>query len=491
MQIPILTRAGKAISNDKSSQEAINWFAEESTQESDPGAMLPSHGASLFTTTPNAGVIRGMLYNPEDQLLYVVSGDTLYEITESAAATSRGTFVSSNGFVQMSFNAFSDEILIVDANKGYIFNTSTNVFTQIVDANFPDPGPGTCAYKDGYFLVGDPNNTGRFRWSALNDGLTWPDTNFATVESIESRVSQILTDKTNVYIWGQNRGEVWYNSGDPDQIFERFEFLNSGTFSAHLDGAKPCQLFGNTLAWMQQNKRGQLQAVIAGTQYQPTVISTPELERTWKDFNTGSIFTYAMQIDGHEFFIVTFSGGNGATYAYDAATEIWHQKSGAFSSGEPTRDLVNAYTFCERWGVNGGFNLGIHLVGDYQANGRIYEIRRDLYTWNGVAMDRRLTGPQIKIVNKARLTFSEIQIETNREATSGDIIVSWSKDGGQTYSSGRTLALNSPRLVTRKPGYARSWIFRVYTNSTDKVLIKNAYGRMVDEPLPGFKQQAA
>jgi hypothetical protein len=482
--------AGKGISNDKSSQEAINWFAEQSHQESDPGAMLPSHGASLFVTTPNAGIVRGMLYNPEDQLLYVVSGNKLYEITELAVATERGTLVSSLGLVQMALNAFSDEILIVDSNKGYIFETDTNTFTQIADANFPDPGPGTCAYKDGYFLVGDPNNTGRFRWSALNDGLTWPATNFATVESIESRVAQILTDKTNIYIWGQNRGEIWYNSGDPDLIFQRFEFLNSGTLSAHLDGARTCQLLGNTLAWIQQNKRGQLQAVIAGTQYQPTIISTPELERSWKSFNIGSVSTYAMQIDGHEFFVVSFSGGSGATYVYDLSTELWHQRSSTFSSGNPTRELANTYAFCERWGSGGGVNLGIHLAGDYQANGKIYEFRRDLYTWDGVVMERRITGPQIKVDNKARVSFSEIQIETNREATTGNIIVSWSKDGGQTYSSGRTFALSEPRLVARKPGYARSWVFRVYTNSTDKVLIKNSYARFVDEPLTGYQRQA-
>jgi len=39
------------------------------------------------------------------------------------------------------------------------------------------------------------------------------------------------------------------------------------------------------------------------------------------------------------------------------------------------------------------------------------------------------------------------------------------------------------RLMKRKLGYGRSWIFSLYTKSTRKIVVKGAYGRLVQEPF--------
>lgn len=485
MKIPLLAGSYEGISKDSSSEEAINWFYEAAAPRESKELVAPVHGATLFVTLANAGRIRQMLYNPKDELLYVISGDTLYEVTSLGGSTARGTIASSIGPVQMAFNPFSNQILIVEGNAGYIFNTSSDTFTTITDINFPSPAPGSCTYLDGYFIVEDPNNTGRFRWSNLNDGLTWGAFNFATVESTQSVLSQVLADRGRLFLLGAKNGEIWYNSGDPDNTFQRFEYLNAGTFSARLDGCLSMQLFDNSLMWVSKSNTGQLQVVRAGTSYQPEVVSTPQLSRKWQELSTSMAhITYTMQIDGHEFFVMTFTGsGNGVTYAYDATTKIWHQRSGAFVSGTPTREYSNCHAFCERWLVSNEF--GLHVTGDYRANGKLYITKRNVYTWNSEAMERRLTGAGVALENQARLRFSSVELDM--EISTGTAVLSWSKDHGHTFNTGRTLDLTKARMVSRKCGKSREWIFRVYTATTDKPIIMDLIGRIYGEPLQGFQ----
>lgn len=484
MRVPLLGGAYEGISTDTSAQESINFYYEKPAPgETHQGALLPLHGASLFATCPNAASIRATLYNPVDDLLYVVSGDTFYEVTNLGSITSRGTLDSSAGPARMVINSFTNEILIVDGTSGYIFDTVSNSFTKITHPNFPS-GPANAAYIDGYFIVEDPNAIGRFRWSDLNDGLEWPDLNFATAESLDSPLAQIIVDKRIIYLLGTNRGELWYSSGD-DATFTRFEFLEAGSLLARTEGTISIQRFDNSVAWISRNRRGQLQAVRAGTQYQPEVFSTPEVSRKWQELGTSAAhITYAYQIDGHEFFVVTFTGsGNGLTYAYDAATGIWHQRSGPFSSNNPTREIVNAHAFCERWEISG--ELGAHIVGDYQANGRLYVLRRDLYTWNSTAMRRRATGQQLAADNESRLRFSEVQVDIHEGIATGTLNLSWSNDGGNSYSTPRVLDISNPRVVARKIGTGRRWIFRVETETTGKIIVKGLWGRIYREPFAG------
>lgn len=485
MRVPLLGGAYEGISTDTSAQESINFFFEKPAPgEQHQGALLPVHGASLFVTCPNNGVIRAELYNPVDNLLYVISNNVLYEITNLGNITSRGTLNSSSGPARMVINSFTNEILIVDGINGYIFDTVSNTFTVISDPNFPSTGPSNAAYIDGYFIVEDPNAIGRFRWSDLNDGLSWPDVNFATAESLDSPLAQIIVDKRVIYLLGTNRGELWYSSGD-DQTFTRFEFIEAGSLLARTEGSISIQRFDNSVAWISRNRRGQLQAVKAGAQYQPEVISTPEISRKWQELGTSAAhITYAYQIDGHEFFVVTFTGsGNGLTYAYDAETGIWHQRSGPFVSGLPTREITNAHAFCERWEAGG--ELGAHIVGDYQANGRLYVLRRDLYTWNDTAMRRRATGQQLAADNESRLRFSEVQVDLHEGIATGVLDLSWSNDGGNAWSNPRSLDINKPRVIARKVGTGRRWIFRVETETTGKIIIKGIWGRIYREPFAG------
>ena len=483
MRIPLLAGAYAGVSTNTSSQEAVNWYYEgPAPREGHSGAMVPVHGATLFDTLANTGDIRGMLFDPGDALLYVVSDNDLYSVNSGATETARDVLATSSGRIEMALNPLSREILTVDGNTGYHYDIPTTTATDISDADFPDTAT-TVAYINGRFLVNDPTVAGKIWWSNLNDGLTWDGTDNGTAQSLETPVQKILVDKNDIFLFGDYQTEVWYNSGS-NLVFERFEWIETG-IAAPGTAVK----FDNSIAWLSQNSRGQLQAVRIGEGYNPVVFSTPELTRKWEAYGTVSdAFAYSYQFLGHEFYVLTFPTGN-ATWVYDAVTQEWHQRSGAFSGGEPTRELANAYAYTTWSG-------GTHIVGDYNVTGKLFAFDPDTYTFDSTNMERRLTGPLINVDNEDRLRFSEVQIDVEEgvidAADSGNdrqLTLYYSKDGGHTYSSGVQLNIGEAavdgythRLIKRKLGYGRLWNFRIYTDTPRKIVIKGAFGTIYHEP---------
>lgn len=490
MRIPLLGGSYEGISTNTSSQESINFFYEAPAPgESHIGAALPTHGAALFATMSNTASIRALLYNPSDNLLYVatskVGAGNFYEVTSGGVATSRGSVGSTASPINMALNPSTNEILIVDGSEARHFDCDTNTWSVVTDADFPDTATAV-EHINGYFLVNVPTINGRFMWSDLNDGLTYTSTSFSTAQSLTSPVRAIKENKGVIYLLGDSNGELWYNSGD-SAIFTRFEKIDWGI--AARDTLKH---FDNSMAWLARNRHGELNAVRIGDGYTPEVISTPELTRKWGLLSAISdALAYTYQMDGHEFYVLTFPTGN-VTYAYDAVTKIWHQRSGAFSGGSPTREKINACVFCGDWGG--------HVVGDFNATGKLWSLENSVYTFDSVNMERRLTGPLLMGENEGVIRFSEVQIDieegvaTGAESgNDGQLTFYYSKNGGHTYSAGTQLNLGvgattgyATRLMKRKLGKGRLWNFRIYTDTPRKIIIKGAYGRLYGEPKLGY-----
>lgn len=493
MRIPLLGGSYEGISTNTSSQEAINFYYEPPAPgEGHIGAMVPVHGATLFDTLANAGDIRGMIYVPNN--LYVASDNDFYQVNSGATETDRGDLNTSSGRVEMAYNPIAVEIMVVDGTNGYIYDVAGAGFSLISDTDYPDTAT-TVDYCNGRFLVNDPTTNGKFWWSDLNDGTAWGSTNFSTAQSLASQVRKIVVDKVDsIYLFGDDRSEVWFNSGDPDLVFEKVEAMECGIAAA----GTACR-FDNSVAWLSRSERGALQAVKAGGGFQPVVFSAPEVSRKWEGYSTvDDAFAYVMQIDGHEFYIITFPTA-GATWAYDALTKLWHRRSAAFSSGNPTREKANCHAYCGDW------SGGTHILGDSSETGKLFAVSTSVYTFDSANMERRATGPALAAPNESRLRFSEVQIDIEEGiADSGDsgnddeLTFSYSKDGGHTYSSGVQLALGvgastgyATRLMQRKLGHGRNWIFRVYADTPRKIVVKGAYGRVYGEGLDGSEPRAA
>ena len=485
MRIPLFGGAYEGISTNTSSQQCINYYYEHPAPgESHQGAMLPVHGSTLFDTLVNTGDIRAMLYEPKGSLLYVVSDNDLYSVTSGAIETARDVLATTSGRVEMALNPTEQAIVTVDGNTGLHYDIATTTGADITDTEFPDAAT-TVAHINNRFLVNDPTTVGKFWWSDLGDGTSWDSASFGVGLSLTSTIQKILVDEDRVFLFGKEQSEVWYNKGTSTQVFDKFTQFETG-----IAAAGSAVVYDNSIVFLASSKRGQLEVCRVGDGYVPQVISTPELSRKWEQYSTVSdAEAFAMTIDGHPFYVLSFPTGN-ATFAYDASVQgsgfEWAQWSGAFSNDAPIRYYGGVHAFCSGW------SGGTHIVGDHAETGKLFAISETVYTWASANMERQLTGPGIAAENEDRLRFARIQIDCEEGVIdSGDtgndrqLTVYWSKDGGHTFSSGVSLDIGEAavdeyyhRLIRRRLGSGRNWIFRVYSDSKRKLVVKGAWGRL-------------
>lgn len=115
-----------------------------------------------------------------DNIQYVVIGAHIYSITTSNVVALLGTMATVSGYVGIDANTF--QIIFVDGQNGYIFDTNTLTFVQIIDPSFPIKPIDVC-YLDGFFVVAN-GDTNTFQLSSFNQGLIWGADNTGTESTI-------------------------------------------------------------------------------------------------------------------------------------------------------------------------------------------------------------------------------------------------------------------------------------------------------------------
>lgn len=105
--------------------------------------------------------------------IYQVFGSRIYRISGNNSETLTmaliGQFATSEGYVGIEANTF--QVIFVDGDAGYIFDTNTDLFTEITDDGFPAV-PLDVAYLDGFFVVIN-GGTNQFQLSSFDQGLIW------------------------------------------------------------------------------------------------------------------------------------------------------------------------------------------------------------------------------------------------------------------------------------------------------------------------------
>ena len=101
---------------------------------------------------------------------YSVIGNGVFKESAIGSISFLGTLIASNtGYVGVDANTF--QVIFVDGQDGYIWDTMANTFTQITDTSFPASPIDVC-YLDGFFVVA-AGGTNTFLLSSLNQGLVW------------------------------------------------------------------------------------------------------------------------------------------------------------------------------------------------------------------------------------------------------------------------------------------------------------------------------
>ena len=357
MKTPILGGSYVARSINAADNRMVNLFAEaipEGSGGKEAGFLLRCPGLRLLATV-GTGPIRGLWVT--NGVAYVVSGSEFYSLSTSYTATLIGT-VSGTGPVSMADNG--TQIFIACNPLSYIYNTSTAVFAQITDPDFP--GAGSVGYLDGYFVFNEPDSQ-KFWVTSLLDGTSVDPLDFASAEGYPDNVIALIVDHREIFLFGTTSVEVWYDAGTPDFPLARIQgaFMEVGCEAAY-SVAK----LDNSVFWLGSDARGR-GIVYRANGYTPARISTNAVEYAIQGYgNISDAIAYTYQQDGHPFYVLIFPSAE-ATWVYDVSTTLWHERAG-FENGQFTRHRSN----CQM-----SYNSEI-VVGDY-VDGRLYAFDLDVY----------------------------------------------------------------------------------------------------------------
>jgi hypothetical protein len=444
MKTPILGSTYVARSVNAAASRMVNLFPEivpEAGKE--PAFLMRAPGLRLLTTLPAAAPVRGLW--TLGSYMYAVCGTTLYKLDSAYTTTALGTVVGS-GPVSMSDNG--TQLFIAANGPSYIYNVNTNVFAQILDPDFP--GAVTVGYLDGYFVFNEPNSQ-KIWITSLLDGTQVDPLDFASAEGSPDGVVGLIVDHREVWVFGTNSVEVWYDAGTADFPLQRIQgaFNEIGCAAAYSITKMDSGVF-----WLGKDARGQ-GMVYRANGYTGQRISTHAVEWHIQQYgDLSNTIGYTYQQDGHSFYVLIFPNAN-TTWVYDVATNSWHERA----------SWLNDAYIRHRSNCQVAFNNEI-IVGDFE-NGKLYAFDLDVYSDNGAVQRwlrswRALPTGQNNLHRSAHHTLQldcETGVGLNGIDPSDPLDWFFSTTSGDTIvtSSGDSILLSPPTVEGANPEVMLRW----------------------------------
>lgn len=495
MKTPILGSAYVARSVNAADARMINMFPEAVPEGGMEPAFLQRCPGLQLQQAIGDGPIRGLwAHQTRGDNFYVVSGFEVYKLSSLTGTPTKLGDVTGTGPVSIADNG--TQIFFACNPDSYIYDESTDTFSQITDPDFP--GAVTVGYLDGYFVFNEPDSQ-KLWVTQLFDGFQIDPLEFASAEGSPDGVVGILVDHRECWVFGTDSTEVWYNSGGLDFPLSPIQ----GAFN-EIGCAAPHSIakMDNTVFWLGADARGQ-GVIYRAAGYSAQRISTHAIEwRIQSYLDMGDAVGYTYQQDGHAFYVLSFPSAD-ETWVYDAATGAWHQRSsysaiapsnGGFSEAfnEEAFYIVQALTPSGASGIfsrhrsNCQCNFqGNIIVGDY-ANGNVYTFELNVFEDNGIAQRwlrswRALPTGQNNLKRTANHSL-QLECETGVGIATGQgsdpqAMLRWSDDGGHTYSNEHWASMGKigatgTRVIWRRLGMTLKLRDRVYeVSGSDPVRI--------------------
>lgn len=384
---------------------------------------------------------------------FAIAGGTFYEIFSGGTSTSRGT-VSSSGWASMA--ASKTQVIVAAGGALSCFTLATNVLTPIAP-----PAAEWVTQSDNYFIAMEPN-TQKIYISGILDGLTWDPADVASAEAKPDNLVQIVADHREVWLFGSNSIQPYYDSGNADFPFDP---IAGGTIETGIIGKTACQL-DNTLFWVSADERGN-GMVQRADGYRPVRVSNHAVEQDLQSgVDLANAEAYAYQDQGHAFYVLCVPG-QARNWAYDVSTQLWHERCYR-NTPAGLYEAHRGWCHC--------FAFGRHLIGD-RVNGKIYEQSVSYYDDAGDLIRWMRRSPHLANENKRNFYASlELVMDTGVglvDGTDPSIIMRFSNDGGRNWSnesyakSYGKMGETTKRVKWNRLGSARDRVFEVA--GTDRV----------------------
>ena len=440
-----------------SAQRVVNLYQEISPQEAKTKLLfLGTPGLKLFTTV-GAGPIYGM--HNMDGILYVVSGNDLWQVNSDGTTINRGSLGFVNGRVDISENK-SQLFIVLPNTQAFVYTAALLTLTQVTATGFP--GATSTIFLGSYTLVNKPSSR-QFFWSTPLDSTAWDALDFESAEITSDNIVQVFSSQQELWVFKETSTELFNLTTDFNLPFQ-------AQANASMNRGCAAQFsivnIESAIYWL-----GDDRVIYATNGYRPQRVSNHGIEDVINKMTVISdAFGFYYNEEGHKFYILTFPTEM-RTFCYDVMTGLWHERESVGLG----RWRPNAFANC--------YNK--NYVGDFQS-GKLYEISLETYDEDGVHIERINTFPPVFQENK-RIIFDRLNIDMETgvglvvgQGSDPQIMLDWSDDGGFTWShqNWRTFGMigNRTRRVTyRRLGQGRERVFRIKGSDPVKVGIYNAF----------------
>lgn len=440
--VPIVGPSSQGERANLGPQRSVNWYPVKPEREGDPWRLRGRPGLSLLGTLPNTP-IRG--FHVHKGRLFAVAGARVYEVYEGGTYLEWGAISTTRGRVVMA--SLLNVIVIGDGAKYYALDLDAETITQITDA----PRGLFCVFFNQRILY--QGESGQVFYSELNDPTNIPGLNFFTAESLPDEIEAITTTEDQIWLHGAESTEVWYDSGNTDNPFQR---IGGGVIYSGCGHPFTALRLDNSVWWVEADKDG-AGIVRRSNGFTPMRVSTSAVERFTRDSETLTAFSY--QEDGHTFFALNSEVGS---WVFDLKTGEWHERAWLNrETGEQERQRAEFHAYC----------YGVHLVGDYE-NGKVYRQGLDYHSDAGQEIRRtRITqrmgfGGRSVSIAELWLDFATgVGLDGTGQGTDPQVMLRVSGDGvtfGPEYTTtiGKIGAYET-QVRFFDLGLGRDWVFEI------------------------------
>jgi hypothetical protein len=472
-------------------QRTVNLFPEalESGTGKSPAALykVPGYNEFCELTSGGAGSVK-CIYTINDRLFAIVDAmatavSGLYEVQSDGTSALIATMTQLTGGNSADFTMCSDgSQLLVGADRA-ISGTATGLMTCIDLTTFAVTSIAApechivSFHPDGYFL-GIDKLTRKLYISALFDATSWDLLDTAVVAT-DGTVLQMLVDHLEVWIFCDTKTLIYQNTGNADFPFEP---VRGATIETGIMGYTACRM-DNTVFWLGRDERGH-SIVWRANGYTPVRVSNHAVEymvdNAVADPADGGMWAWTYQEDGHQFYVLeVFQTTNTASFVYDAATNLWHERSRLDGVGAAIPLLMYGHAFV--WGK--------HIIGGANSSDQVlYDMSRAYFDYAGTDICWLRRAPHLSNEMKRNYYHSlMVDFATGIGGGGGPtgvanqtISLRWSDDGGRTWSSYLTATLGAAgayktRVRWNRLGMARDRVFEVSGNEAGKICIVDAF----------------
>ena len=416
---------------------SVNTSGFYSVFPTDPVSVTGGTGTGATATLTFGAKTKAIFFEPRTSRIFTVvrmedNTSRLFEITLAGGQTDRGQIKAATaGSNPVSISSNGLQLFILEGAESYFaaftFTLATNVLADIT-ASVGNGEPIWGQFLDQYFVA--LCSDGKTYVSALLDGGTWDVLDVAEAESSPDYTKMIHADHGEIWQFGTESIEVWWNSGDLDYPFavNRSATMQSGL--SHQFSVAPV---GTGLMWVGRMKNGP-EVVYRSDGYRPVRVSNYAVEQSIQQKTVAGVAptAFSYQQFGHSFYVLTYPDDN-LTWVYDATENMWHERT--YLNGS-TEEAHRARCHCFAGPINAASSN--HLVGD-RANGRIYTLRMDNLSDFGNTIRRIRRCPHT--FNRGEWIYPD-SLEIFGEfglAAQQRLNLRLSKDGGKTFTGYRTV----------------------------------------------------